>query len=612
MSFIQSLKDRYKTTQDNEHSTAHDDLQRFRMRTALVSADNDSSPAPQVAKAPDRSDSSSKAHRWEKTRHEEITDQMVAEIIDQNIAILTIQKDSSIFLKENQRDSLIVFEDGTFIVSKAASGSVILSDIRRRAESANIKLKPMMLADVSQIKALYGNANNFRSQEKSPEFQKKLFDLIKHAASLNASDIHIKLLATTASIHFTIKGEYRLQYDMSYDEGYQLQLTAFNACNTGDTQLRPNKPNSSRLTSSEKFQLPAGVLYLRLEFTPLDAGKTGLTMRIAYNISDEKIAEIDSLGYEKFHVKELNVMRRQATGIIIISGPTGSGKSTTLKTALEKTGEDRDWKAKIVTIEDPPEFTIKNAWQIPIESGSTPEEKRANFSRAMSSMLRMAPNIGMVGEIRDGDGARLSFDMAKTGHLVWGTLHANSAPEIITRLRSMALDSMDLCDPALVRGLIAQRLIKSVCRHCSHRLNDVRHVKSISTGASVKVDDYILDYYQRIPDELTMNIRVANKKGCKHCDDGYVGRKIVAEVILPTRPFLELMMAGQQEKARDEWIKNSNGATMLEHAFIRVIRGEIDPHDVTTTAGDITISNLLDNQGERLKEVLRIFKILDN
>ena len=595
-----------------ERAPAYDDIEIIKSRASFIDGEENKA-NDEKNKKNDESKLSVKSLNFGPDSFKIISDTEIAELMHSEMAILTADPKSPLYRSESDRNNIIIYEDGTFIVSKGNFANAHVSEIIQIAEDAKIYLKHRQMAEMSQIKRLYAVLTSEEGGENSVEYQKKLYELIQKAARQKSSDIHIKLLDTVASIHFTIRGEYTKQYDESFEDGEQIMNAAFNACTTGDKQFRPNRPTSTRLTTSEKFTLPDGVQYLRLEFTPLDNDKRGLTMRIAYVDTDTEIRDIDSLGYETFQVKNMNIMRRQSTGVIFISGPTGSGKSTTLKVALEKTGQDRKWKVKIVTIEDPPEFPIKNSWQMPIESGDSPQLKQEAFTRAMGSMLRMAPHIGMVGEVRDAIGARLTYEMAKTGHLVWGTVHANSAPEIITRVKGFNIDLNDLRDVNLMRGLIAQRLLKKVCPHCSYNFNDVLKGKvKDKAGKKVEAEEHIVEWFSKIPEKIRQRVKMVNTYGCDECNkngqsnEGYAGRTLVAEVIVPNREFLEGMIEGEHEQAKKAWFKQPNSSSMLEHAFIRCLRGEIDPHDMNL-AGDITLSDLQDENFKRMTEILKIY-----
>ena len=140
-------------------------------------------------------------------------------------------------------------------------------------------------------------------------------------------------------------------------------------------------------------------------------------------------------------------MRSMAVGLNVVAGPTGSGKSTTLQRNLIKLLQEKNYQINLLTVEDPPEYPIPGARQMPVTNANTEEEKNEQFTKALST-------------------AELTFKGALSGHGVWTTLHANSAPAIVTRLRDMGIQPYLLNDPELVKGLVSQRLFRKLCPNC--------------------------------------------------------------------------------------------------------------------------------------------------
>lgn len=540
----------------------------------------------------------------------DLTRDEVSELLAAKPRILSIDSKSPLFCDPEQRKSLIVFETGLMVVAKAHRDGILVSDMLNRAQNGGTRIREIRTADLQTIELFYGGKRPVDlAAVDMTRWQAVLYERIADAAKSRAADIHIKTEGAFAHIAYTLKGDFTPILDMSREDARRLMIAAFNLCASGDKQLNDLKPRQARLDSAENFRLPKGVQALRLQFTPLENNNVELCARILYSDDDKDLSDIDALGYEPPQIAALNVMRRQAYGIILISGPTGSGKSTTLKVALERTWADRGGRSKIVTIEDPPEYKIRGASQIPIESGASLEEKSQAFTRAMSSMLRMAPHIGMVGEIREAIGAKLTFDMAKTGHLVWASVHANTALDTIIRVRDMGVGAIDLEDPQLMRGLIAQRLVKAVCQHCSLPFNDVLSGKLVGIAGG-KLDGWVRDFYGDLGADVTINMRLANPEGCSHCRDengrssGHVGRRVVAETIVPDRQVLNKVLEGHVDAARSLWLEKKGAATMLEHGFARVLRGEVSPLDLTYV-GDVST----DLDTSRLAKIFEVFAL---
>lgn len=522
------------------------------------------------------------------------------------LTLLTATDGHPLNLDPETRKSIVVFSDMTMVVAKAHRNYLIVSDVLNRARENGHPIERIKVADFEVIAQIYGLSQTVdTSNVDFTKNQQALYERIQDAAKQRASDIHLKIDGATAKLAHSIKGDFTHICDMPAREAEYLFLTAFNACKTGDKQYNPLKYIAARLDNSDDFKLPPGVQALRLQFSPLDNNGRELVARLLYKDNGDELGDIDQLGYRPPQLRNLNAMRRQAYGIILVTGPTGSGKSTTLKVALEKTYLDRKGLAKIVTLEDPPEYVIRGSSQMPIDSGTTLDDKAEAFTRAISAMLRMAPHIVMIGEMREERAARATFDAAKTGHLVWTTVHANTALDSIIRVRDMQIKDIDLEDPHLMRGLIAQRLVKSLCPHCALPFNEVVSGQIRNMQAEFRMDEAVSRFYADLGPAATANIRVAKAGGCPQCATGMMlatghsGRRVVAETIVPDRHILRAVTHGDVEKAQDLWLRQPDAVTMLEHGLQRVLTGEVDPRDLTYV-GDVT----RDIRKERIELVL--------
>ena len=179
----------------------------------------------------------------------------------------------------------------------------------------------------------------------------------------------------------------------------------------------------------------------------------------------------------------------------------------------------------------------------------------------------------MVGEIRSIAAAELTFKGALSGHGVWTTLHANSAPAIITRLRDMGVKTFMLNDPELMKGLISQRLFRRLCPHCRIPVKTMIDSPAVKRLRTALGDFGVENTFVRGP-------------GCKYCDNtGIKGRMSVPEIILPDAHFLELMIAGETRKAIDYWTSDLNGRPLKDAAIERMLKGYIDLDEVERWCG---------------------------
>jgi general secretion pathway protein E len=219
---------------------------------------------------------------------------------------------------------------------------------------------------------------------------------------------------------------------------------------------------------------------------------------------------LDSLGFDQPTLLQIRRLAKAPYGMFLVTGPTGSGKTTTLYAALT---ESKTEEEKVITIEDPVEYKLEGVLQIPVN-----EKKGLTFAKGLRSILRHDPDKIMVGEIRDADTAQVAVQSALTGHLVFTSVHANNAFDVLGRFLHMGLDPYTFV--SALNGVVAQRLVRMLCAHCKQPMNDreLNHELAHSVGYKT-VDKPAHQLFKPV--------------GCAHCrGTGYKGRKAIAEVLL--------------------------------------------------------------------------------
>lgn len=242
------------------------------------------------------------------------------------------------------------------------------------------------------------------------------------------------------------------------------------------------------------------------------------------------------LGFDSSTVQSLHRLARKPHGMLLVTGPTGSGKTTTLYAAIAETHNPRD---KIITIEDPVEYQLPGVLQIPVN-----EKKGLSFARGLRSILRHDPDKILVGEIRDAETAKIAVQSALTGHLVFTTVHANNAFDVIGRFTQFDIDVYTLA--SAINGILAQRLMRLVCVHCARPAADASDLPSSED-------------LSHLSKPLDMNKWVC-AHGCERCrGTGYAGRLALGE-LLELTPTIKSMIANrapldqlQNEAQRNGW-----------------------------------------------------------
>lgn len=271
----------------------------------------------------------------------------------------------------------------------------------------------------------------------------------------------------------------------------------------------------------------------------------------------EKVSNLtlDSLGFAGDVMRFLRRLAREPYGMLLVTGPTGSGKTTTLYAVISEINTGR---AKIVAIEDPVEYQLPGVLQIPVN-----EKKGLSFARGLRSILRHDPDTIMVGEIRDGETAQIAVQSALTGHLVFTTVHANNALDVISRFLHMGVPPQSFV--SALNGILAQRLVRINCPHCTTEVEP----------------DAILLAESGISATAAANFGFRKGRGCAECrGTGYKGRKAIAELLQFDDDLRELIAAGAPQRRLREAAARGGMNLLRDDAIAMVRRGETTLEEV--------------------------------
>lgn len=267
--------------------------------------------------------------------------------------------------------------------------------------------------------------------------------------------------------------------------------------------------------------------------------------------------ELTELGFRGNLLKKFNSLLRRPHGVILVTGPTGSGKTTTLYAALEQLNSP---ECKILTVEDPVEYQLKGINQIQVQS-----QINLTFAKVLRSILRQDPDIIMIGEMRDTETARIAIQSALTGHKVFSTLHTNDAPSSITRLLDMNIEPYLLT--STIDGVLAQRLVRKLCRHCRQPLT-LAYREAQSLGLKLPSHQDQVSIYQG--------------QGCKECDHtGYKGRTTVLELLELTDAVKSAITQGSDADQIRAAAKTSGFKSMQEDGMEKVLQGLTSLEEIT-------------------------------
>ncbi len=317
--------------------------------------------------------------------------------------------------------------------------------------------------------------------------------LILDALSLKASDIHIEVDGDAMQVRYRVDGSLRIMGRHSIERfpavSSRIKIMA------GLNIMETRRPQDGRITVT----IGGREIHLRLSTLPLVRGES-IVLRL-FN-KDEGVGKPETLGLPESTVTALRSVLALPYGLILVTGPTGSGKTTTLSAFL---AEISDSSRKIITLEDPVEYILPGVDQVPVR-----EDIGMGFGQLLRRVLRQDPDVIMVGEIRDSETAELAVRAALTGHLVLSTLHTNDAPSAITRLTDMGVAPYLVA--AVLRGVLAQRLVRTICPVCGDVRKPESHEVLLATKTGIKLE------------------KTGFAPGCDTCGHtGFSGRTAVSE-----------------------------------------------------------------------------------
>ena len=478
--------------------------------------------------------------------------QDVLALIPENIA--TANRMLPLYLTDRGSTLVVAMEDprnddainnigvytGLRLEAQKAPGDVILEKIREHYTTQRA---------FAAAKELVGNAEETEettddSNDESVPIIRFVNNMIEQAVIMKASDIHIEPHEDMLRIRFRIDGKMVVYLDTEAElsPSVSSRIKFIAGLNIAERRI----PQDGRIN----YNYGKGTVDLRISILPGAFGETiviRITTALSFNLNKH------SIGFTEENLHLFDEIISKTHGLILLTGPTGSGKTTTLYAALSELNKP---DVNIITVEDPVEMIMDNLTQVEVNA-----KTGLTFATVMRSILRQDPDIVMVGEIRDEETAKIAMTLSITGHLVFSTLHTFDSPSAVMRLIDMGVEPY-MCFSAL-SAVISQRLVRKVCPHCMH--------KYIASTAEKQL--------LGIPDE--QQLELISSQGCEECNyTGYIGRTAVHEILVMSPAIRDNLASGGNTETIRKIAREEGMKTLLDNLRELVLDG-------TTTVAEL-------------------------
>ena len=458
------------------------------------------------------------------------------------------------------------------------------AQLRENLKRRNVQIIGQIEVTPNVLEDVYADADKLANPSTTDLDYERGQDIVRmllaKAIAEHASDIHIVRRRITALVSFRINGQvthYAEWPEQLADQTCRFiyEVMGYDQAVTWNRHEPQDAVADTILANGRRVRLRVGTI-------PASPEGYDMVLRILPGSGDTM--RLDNLGYEPEQIQAIRSIVQRPSGLLIMAGGVGSGKSTSIVGMLNEELSMHHSRLRIITVEDPPERVIPNATQVPVVRKKG-ESSGDEFSFAIRGALRCDPDILMVGEIRDLESALLTIKFAQSGHRVYTTIHASTALGIVGRLTGLGINANFLCAPDVLKGLIYQSLVPKLCSECKvsaeqwiseSRDGDFRREQSIQRTKSA-LKSCGLD-----PGRIFYRA----ESQCEFCGgSGVVGRTVMAEIVLLDDEMIFKLSQSDYNSARLYWLNHLNGKPIQEHGLRLISKGIVSPSDVEWQIG---------------------------
>ncbi|MDN4572031.1 type II secretion system protein E [Pandoraea cepalis] len=396
--------------------------------------------------------------------------------------------------------------------------------------------------------------------------QARLVELMRQANQERASDLHFVNYERETLVRWRVHNSLITRHTLTPTDGQEMCRALYESMtDDADTNYNAQTPQDGRVSS--KYLEGVGLQGARIATRPMEYANL-MVMRLFRRAEDDDVTSLEQAGYTSLQRAILHRLLRRK-GIVLFSGETGSGKSSSLAILMRILLEMFHYRIHLLTIEHPLEKVIKGAVQTVLTGDLSPEGLSRAWASAIANSVRLDIDYLMVGELRDLTSAVAAISGALTGHGLFSTIHADEIFAILDRLFDFGISERRLVNPKLFSGLVNQALAPILCPSCSEPF----------AKAQSRLDEVTRERVREFCTPDTVRVRGVDVD-CSTCGGlGYVGRKVVAEVCMTNSTLLNVYRDDGSAAARKHWIEHMDGYTKCAHVIQRINDGHVDPFD---------------------------------